>query len=83
MTGENGGQKSMICYGPLHGGILAIRRLVYEISLRCKKLFFVAIYRSSNEVNDEFEAFFNNLQDTIIDQIKDAKPHCTILTGNI
>ena len=40
----------------------------------CKKIFFVAMYRSPNQTNDEFEAFCNKLQDTldIIDQIKDA-----------
>ena len=55
--------------------------IVCEISLRCKKHFFVAMYRSPNQTNDEFEAFYNNLQYTL-DQIKNAKPHCTILTGD-
>ena len=39
------------------------------------------MYRSPNQTNDEFEAFYNRLQDTL-DEIKDAKPHCTILTGD-
>ena len=36
--------------------------------------------RSPNQTNDQFKAFYNKLQDTL-DQIKDAKPQCTILTG--
>ena len=39
------------------------------------------MYRSPNQTNDQFEVFYNKLQDTL-DQIKDAKPHCTILTGD-
>ena len=56
--------------------------IVCEISLRRKKIFFVTMYRSPNQTNDEFEVFYNKLQDTL-DQIKDAKPHCTILTGDL
>ena len=55
--------------------------IVCEISLRHKKIFFVAVYRSPNQTNDEFEVFYNKLQDTL-DKIKDAKPHSTILTGD-
>ena len=39
------------------------------------------MYRSPNQTNDEFEVFYNKLQDSL-DQIKDAKSHCTILTGD-
>ena len=55
--------------------------IVCEISLRRKKILFVAVYHSPNQTNDEFEVCYNKLQDTL-DQIKDAKPHCIILIGN-
>ena len=56
--------------------------IVCEISLRRKKTFFVAMYRSPNQTNDGYEVFCNKRQDTL-DQIKDAKPHYTILTGDL
>ena len=34
-------------------------------------MFLVAMYRLPNQTNDEFEAFYNKLQDTL-DQIKGA-----------
>ena len=40
-----------------------------------------ALYRSPNKSNEDFEEFYHKLQDTL-DQIKDLKPHCTILTGD-
>ena len=55
--------------------------VVTEIILRRKKIFFVAIYRSPNQSSEEFDLFQENLQN-IIDNIKDLRPHCVILTGD-
>ena len=52
--------------------------VICEISL---KSFFVALYRSPNQSNEDFEEFYHKLQDNL-DQIKDLKPHCTILMGH-
>ena len=46
-----------------------------------KKSFFVALYRSANQSNEDFEEFYHRLQDNL-DQIKDLKPHWMILTGD-
>ena len=54
--------------------------VISEISIRRKKVYFMAMYRSPNQSNEEFDAFYGRLQ--IFDIIKDAKPHCVILTGN-
>ena len=40
------------------------------------------MYRSPNQSNEEFDAFYGKLQE-IFDIIKDAKPHCVILTGDL
>ena len=40
------------------------------------------MYRSPNQSNEEFDAFYGRLQE-IFDIIKDAKPHCVILTGDL
>ena len=56
--------------------------IVCEISISRKKSFFKAMYRSPNQTNEEFEVFYERLQETI-DRIKDKKPHCTILTGDL
>ena len=40
------------------------------------------MYHSPSRTNDELEAFCNKLQNTL-DQIKDAKLQCTILTGDL
>ena len=55
--------------------------VICEISLGRKKVFFVALYRSPNQSNEDFEEFYHKLQDNL-DQIKKLKPHCTILTGD-
>ena len=55
--------------------------IVCEMSLRCQKMFFVAMYRSPNQPNDEIEVLCNKPQDSL-DQIKNEKPHCTILAGD-
>ena len=55
--------------------------VVSEIILRRKKIFFVAIYRSPNQSGEEFDLFQENLQN-IIDNFKDLRPHCVILTGD-
>ena len=55
--------------------------VICKISLARKKVFFVALYRSRNQSNEDFEEFYHKLQNTL-DQIKDLKPHCTILTGD-
>ena len=46
-----------------------------------QKIFFVAIYRSPNQSGEEFDLFQENFQN-IIDNIKDLRPHCVILTGD-
>ena len=38
------------------------------------------MYHSPNQSNEEFDAFYGRLQE-IFGIIKDAKPHCVILTG--
>ena len=40
------------------------------------------MYHSPNQSNEEFDAFYSRLQE-IFDIIKDAKPHCVILTGDL
>ena len=55
--------------------------VVTEITLRRKKIFFVAIYRSPNQSSEEFDLFQESLQN-IIDSIKDLRPHCIALTGD-
>ena len=55
--------------------------VVTEITLRRKKNIFVAIYRSPNQSSEEFDLFQGNLQN-IIDNIKELRPHCVILTGD-
>ena len=56
--------------------------IVCEISISRKKIFFIAMYRSPNQTNEEFEVFYERLQETI-DRIKDKQPHCIILTGDL
>ena len=55
--------------------------VICEISLGRKKVFFVALYRSPNQSNEDFEEFYHKLQDNL-DQIKELKPHCMILMGD-
>ena len=55
--------------------------VVTEITLRREKIFFVAIYRSPNQNSEEFDLFQESLQN-IIDNFKDLRPHCVILTGD-
>ena len=40
------------------------------------------MYCSPNQTKEDFEVFYERLQETI-DRIKDKKPHCTILTGDL
>ena len=40
------------------------------------------MYCSPNQSNEEFFAFYGRLQE-IFEVIKDAKPHCVILTGDL
>ena len=40
----------------------------------------VPIYRSPNQSSEKFDLFQENLQN-ILDNIKDLRPHCVILTG--
>ena len=56
--------------------------VIYDISIRRKKVFFIAMYRSPNQSNEEFYVFYRRLQE-IFDIIKDAKPYCVILTGDL
>ena len=56
--------------------------VICEIPIRRKKVFFIAMYRSPNQSNEEFDEFYDRLQE-ILDIIKDAKPHCVILTGDL
>ena len=55
-------------------------------SVKCqsgvKKVFFIAMHRSPNQSNEEFDTFYGRLQE-IFDIIKYAKPHCVILTGDL
>ena len=60
---------------------ILLETVICEISLGRKKVFFVALYRSPNQSNEDFEEVYHKLQDNL-DQIKDLKPHCTILTGD-
>ena len=57
--------------------------VISEISLGCKKVFFfIVAYRFPNQTKDEFDIFYEKLQDTL-DSVKDEKPHCIILTGDL
>ena len=40
------------------------------------------MYRSPNQSNEELDVFYGRLQE-VFDTIKDAKPHCVILTGDL
>ena len=55
--------------------------IVTEISLGCKKIIFIVVYRSPNQKREEFDIFQEKLKG-LIDCIKDTKPHCIIFTGN-
>ena len=46
--------------------------VICEISLGRKKVFFVALYHSPNQSNEDFEEFYHKLQDNL-DQIKELK----------
>ena len=54
--------------------------VICEIHLAVKRSFFVALYHSPNQSNEDFEEFHHKRQYNL-DQIKDLKPHCTILTA--
>ena len=56
--------------------------VISELSLGRKKIFFIVAYRSPNQTNDEFDIFHEKLQD-ILDSVKDEKPQCIILTGDL
>ena len=56
--------------------------VISEISLGSKKIFFIVAYRSPNQTKDEFDIFYEKLQDTL-DSVKDEKPHCIILMGDL
>ena len=56
--------------------------VISEIFLGRKKIFFIVAYRSPNQTKDEFDIFHEKLQD-ILDSVKDEKPHCIILTGDL
>ena len=53
-----------------------------EMSIRRKKVFFIAMYRYPNQSIEEFDAFFGRLQETF-DIINDSKLHCVIITGDL
>ena len=42
----------------------------------------MAMYHSPNQSNEEFDALYGRLRE-IFDIIKDAIPHCVILTGDL
>ena len=56
--------------------------VISEISLGGKKIFCIIAYCSPNQTNDEFDIFHEKLQD-ILDSVKDEKPSCIILTGDV
>ena len=56
--------------------------MICEISIRRKKLFFISMYRSPNQSNEEFDVFYRRLQE-IFNTVKNAKPHCVILTNDL
>ena len=57
-------------------------KLFQKYPLDAKKVFFIVAYRSPIRTKDEFDIFHEKLQD-ILDSIKDEKPHCIILTGDL
>ena len=56
--------------------------VISEISLGRKKIFFIVAYRSPDKTKDEFDIFYEKLQDTL-DAVKDEKPHSIILTSDL
>ena len=56
--------------------------MISQISLGRKKIFSIVAYRSPNQTKDEFDIFYEKLQDTL-DSVKDEKPHCIILMGDL
>ena len=54
--------------------------VVAEISLRCKKVFFMVLYCHPNQTSDEFD--FSIDSKLTVDRIKNCKPHYIIFTGD-
>ena len=55
--------------------------IISELTLRRKKVFFVVVYRSPSQNAESFYSFLENLE-LIIQNLKDKRLHCIILTGD-
>ena len=55
--------------------------IVCKINVRRKKAYFVVVYRSPSQTDDEFDLFIDKLELTI-ENIQAKKPDCIIITGD-
>ena len=55
--------------------------IISELTIGRKKVFFVVVYRSSSQNAESFYSFLEKLE-LIIQNLKDKRPHCIILTGD-
>ena len=55
--------------------------IVSEATISRKKIFLINLYRSPSQNSEQFELFINNLQ-RVLDNIRNERPHCILLTGD-
>ena len=55
--------------------------IISELTIGRKKVFFVVVYGSPSQNAESFYSFLENLE-LIIQNLKDKRPHCIILTGD-
>ena len=58
---------------------LCAEGIVTEITVHCKKIFFVGLYCSHGMTSDNFVLFMQRLE-LLLDYMRDEKPHCMIFT---
>ena len=59
-----------------------IDETIGKINVRRKKAYFVAVYRSPSQTDDEFDLFIDRLELTI-ENIQAKKPDCIIITAEV
>ena len=55
--------------------------IIFKINIRRKKAYFVVVYRSPSQTDDEFDVFIDRLELTI-ENIQTKKLDCIIITGD-
>ena len=56
--------------------------IVCEFQLDRKKYFFVVLYRSPSQSQNEFQVFMNNFE-LMLSKMSDENPYCVIVTGDL